>query len=73
MVGNVLCLAVFGWCSWMVSHSLRPWLRDLGGGFVVFDDEKSGESISSAQTTNYIRLRAFMHVQFSNHQIMFAA
>ncbi len=54
MVGDVLCLAVFGLCSRMVSSPLWCWLRDLGVGVVERGDEKSSESLSSAQTTSII-------------------
>jgi hypothetical protein len=29
VVGDVMCLAVFGWCSRVISASLWCWLRDL--------------------------------------------
>ena len=51
---GVMCLAVFGWCSRVVSSSLWCWLRDLGVGVVVIDDEQSRESLSSEQATSII-------------------
>jgi len=54
VVVDVMRLAVFGWCSRVISPSLRPWLRDLGVGVVVIDDEQSRESLSSAQATSII-------------------
>ncbi len=46
-------LAVFGRCSRVVSSSW-PWLRDLGVGVVEMGDEKTSESLFSAQTTSII-------------------
>ena len=53
VVGEVMRLAVFGWCSRVVSSSWG-WLRDLGVGVVERGDEKNSESLSSAQTTSII-------------------
>ena len=50
----VMRLAVFGWCSQVISLSSWCWLRDLGVGVVVRGDEKSIESLSSAHTTSII-------------------
>ncbi len=54
VVGGVMRLAVFGGCSRMVSSPLWCWLRVLGVGVVERGDEKSSESLSSAQTTSII-------------------
>ena len=54
MVVDVMRLAVFRECSRVISSSLWHWLRDLGVGVVEVVDEKSGESLSSTQTTSII-------------------
>ncbi len=54
VVGDVLRLAVFGWCSQGVSSSSWSWLRGLGVGVVEVVDEKSSEKLSFAQTTSII-------------------
>ena len=54
MVVGVMRLAVFRECSRVISSSLWHWLRDLGVGVVEVVDEKSGESLSSTQTTSII-------------------
>jgi hypothetical protein len=54
VVADVLCLAVFGWRSRVVSSSSWCWLRGLGVGVVVMGDERISESLSSAQTTSII-------------------
>lgn len=51
---GVLCLAVFVWCSRVVSSSSWSWLRGLGGGVVEMGDERISESLSSTQTTSII-------------------
>ena len=48
VVVDVMRLAVFGWCSRVVSSSSWPWLRDLGVGVVEMGDEKRNEFLSSA-------------------------
>ena len=54
MVVGVLCLAVFRGCSRVISSSLWHWLRDLSVGDVVRGDERTSESLSSAQTNSII-------------------
>ncbi len=54
VVVDVMRLAVFGWCSRVVSSSSWGWLRGLGVGVVERGDEKNSESLSSAQTTSII-------------------
>lgn len=50
-VVGVMRLAVFGWCSRVVSSSSWHWLRDLSVGVVVINDEWSSEFLSSALIT----------------------
>jgi len=48
VVVGVRSLVVFERCSRVVSPSTWHWLRDLGVGVVVIDDEGSSEFLPSA-------------------------
>jgi len=54
VVGNVLRLAVFGWCFRVFSSFFGDLLVGPGFGVVEEGFEKSSESLSSAQTTSII-------------------
>ncbi len=54
VVEGVMCLAVFGWCSRVISCFSWCWLRGLGVGVVEVGDERTSESRSSAQTISII-------------------
>ena len=53
MVVGVRSLVVFGRCSRVISLSSWHWLRDLGAGVAVIDDERSSELSARENTSSH--------------------